>query len=48
MATDQAVREFSVTTKELGDKIVELTLKQAKELSDYLEEEKQKGIGLEL
>jgi len=29
--------EFSGATKELGDKIVELTLKQAKELSDYLE-----------
>jgi large subunit ribosomal protein L7/L12 len=38
MATDAAVREFSAATKELGDKIVELTLKQAKELSDYLEE----------
>jgi large subunit ribosomal protein L7/L12 len=38
MATDQAVREFSPLSKELGDKIVELTLKQAKELSDYLEE----------
>jgi large subunit ribosomal protein L7/L12 len=38
MATDEAVREFSAATKELGDKIVELTLKQAKELSDYLEE----------
>ena len=38
MATDQATREFSPTTKEMGDKIVELTLKQAKELSDYLEE----------
>lgn len=38
MATDQAVREFSANTKELGDKIVELTLKQAKELSDYLED----------
>jgi large subunit ribosomal protein L7/L12 len=38
MATDEAVREFSATTKELGDKIVELTLKQAKELSDYLED----------
>ncbi len=37
MATDQAIREFSPTTKELGEKIVELTLKQAKELSDYLE-----------
>ena len=38
MATDAAVREFSGTTKELGDKIVGLTLKQAKELSDYLED----------
>lgn len=38
MATDQAVREFSANTKDLGDKIVELTLKQAKELSDYLED----------
>ena len=31
MATDQALME-------MGDKIAELTLKQAKELSDYLEE----------
>ena len=38
MATDAAVREWSPGTKDLGDKIVELTLKQAKELSDYLEE----------
>ena len=38
MATDQAVREYSPQAKELGDKIVQLTLKQAKELSDYLEE----------
>ena len=38
MATDAATREFSAATKELGDKIVELTLKQAKELSDYLED----------
>jgi len=38
MATDEATREFSAETKELGDKIVDLTLKQAKELSDYLEE----------
>jgi large subunit ribosomal protein L7/L12 len=30
--------EFSANAKELGDKIVELTLKQAKELSDYLEQ----------
>ncbi|HVA48971.1 MAG TPA: 50S ribosomal protein L7/L12 [Pirellulales bacterium] len=29
--------EYSTTTKELGEKIAELTLKQAKELSDYLE-----------
>ena len=38
MATDVQEREFSAGTKELGDKIVELTLKQAKELSDYLED----------
>ena len=34
-----AVVEYSDTTKTLGDKIVELTLKEAKELSDYLENE---------
>ena len=38
MATDAAVHEFGAATKELGDKIVTLTLKQAKELSDYLEQ----------
>jgi large subunit ribosomal protein L7/L12 len=38
MATDVQEREFSPAAKELGDKIVGLTLKQAKELSDYLEE----------
>lgn len=38
MATDVASREFSADTKDLGEKIVTLTLKQAKELSDYLEE----------
>jgi len=38
MATDEATREFSAETKEMGDKIAELTLKQAKELSDYLED----------
>ena len=38
MATDEATREFSAATKELGDKIVELKLKEAKELSDYLED----------
>lgn len=31
-------REFSSTIKEMGDKIVAMTLKEAKELSDYLEE----------
>jgi hypothetical protein len=35
MATAEATREFAAPTKELGDKIVALTLKQAKELSDY-------------
>jgi len=39
MSTDEAVREFSAATKEMGDKIAGLTLKEAKELSDYLEEE---------
>ena len=38
MATDEATREFSPSTQEMGDKIVALTLKEAKELSDYLEE----------
>ena len=38
MATAEATKEFSAPTKELGDKIVALTLKQAKELSDYLED----------
>jgi large subunit ribosomal protein L7/L12 len=38
MATAEATREFSPGIKEMGDKIIELTLKQAKELSDYLED----------
>ena len=38
MATDEAVREFSKQSQELGEKIVSLTLKEAKELSDYLDE----------
>lgn len=38
MSTDAAVREWSPLSKDLGEKIVALTLKQAKELSDYLEE----------
>ena len=33
-----AVAEFSPEAKELGDKIADLTLKQAKELSDYLKD----------
>jgi large subunit ribosomal protein L7/L12 len=36
--SEAATMEYSPVTKELGDKIVELTLKQAKELSDYLEQ----------
>lgn len=34
-----AVAEYSAETKELGDKISGMTLKQAKELSDYLKDE---------
>lgn len=36
--SDQATVEVSAATKELGDKIAGLTLKQAKELSDYLKQ----------
>jgi large subunit ribosomal protein L7/L12 len=36
--TDTATMEFSPATKTMGDQIVNLTLKQAKELSDYLKE----------
>lgn len=36
--SDTATVEFSDVSKELGDKIAQLTLKQAKELSDYLKE----------
>jgi large subunit ribosomal protein L7/L12 len=35
--SEAATLEYSAPTKELGEKIVSLTLKQAKELSDYLE-----------
>ena len=38
MSTAEATRQFSAVTQELGEKIVGLTLKEAKELSDYLEE----------
>ncbi len=36
--SDAAVAEFSKQAKDLGDKIVGLTLKEAKELSDYLQD----------
>jgi large subunit ribosomal protein L7/L12 len=38
MATAEATRVFSPLSQELGEKIVGLTLKEAKELSDYLEQ----------
>lgn len=38
MATAEATRSFSDKAKDLGEKIVALTLKEAKELSDYLDE----------
>lgn len=38
MATAEATKEFGAETKELGDKIVGLSLLQARELADYLEE----------
>jgi large subunit ribosomal protein L7/L12 len=37
--SDTATIEFSAETKDLGDKIAELTLKDAKALSEYLKEE---------
>jgi large subunit ribosomal protein L7/L12 len=38
MATAEATRDFTKDTKDLVDRIVGLTLKAAKELSDYLDE----------
>jgi large subunit ribosomal protein L7/L12 len=38
MATAEATREFSPKAKKMGDEIIALTLKEAKEISDYLEE----------
>jgi large subunit ribosomal protein L7/L12 len=38
MATVEAPRTFSPLSQELGEKIAGLTLKEAKELSDYLEQ----------
>ncbi|HEX5470286.1 MAG TPA: 50S ribosomal protein L7/L12 [Lacipirellulaceae bacterium] len=37
-AMSTATMEFTDTTKKLGDQIMDLTLKEAKELSDYLKE----------
>ena len=39
MSTDAPAATYSDITKDLGDKIANLTLKEAKELSDYLENE---------
>lgn len=36
--SEAATVEYSDVSKDLGDKIAELTLKQAKELSDYLKD----------
>jgi large subunit ribosomal protein L7/L12 len=38
-AVAEAPKEFTPEIKELGDKIVELTLKQAVDLADYLKQE---------
>ncbi len=37
--SEEATIEFSAASKELGDKIAGLTLKEARELSEYLKEE---------
>jgi large subunit ribosomal protein L7/L12 len=39
MSDEAATIEFTPETKDLGDKIANLTLKQAKQLSDYLKHE---------
>ncbi len=38
-APEAPAKEFSAETKELGDKIVSLTIKQAQDLVDYLKQE---------
>lgn len=38
MSEEAATVEFSPESQELGDRIADLTLKQAKELSDYLKD----------
>jgi len=39
MSDETTAKEFSAEIKELGDKIVALTLMQAKDLADYLKDE---------
>ena len=39
MSEEAATKEFSAAIKDLGDKIVALTVKDAQELVDYLKEE---------
>ncbi|MEM9083519.1 MAG: 50S ribosomal protein L7/L12 [Planctomycetota bacterium] len=39
MSDEAATKEFSAEIKELGDKIVGLTLKEAVDLADYLKDE---------
>ena len=39
MSEETATMEFSDASKKLGDQLAGLTLKEAKELSDYLKEE---------
>ena len=39
MSEETATMEFSDSTKTIGDQLAGLTLKEAKELSDYLKEE---------
>ena len=39
MSEETATVEYSAEAKKLGDQIAEMTLKQAKELSDYLDDE---------
>ena len=36
--SEQVEREFAAEIKEMGDKIMGMTLKEAKELSDYLKD----------
>jgi large subunit ribosomal protein L7/L12 len=38
MSTAEAITEFDAATKELGDRIVRLTLLEAKQVADYLKE----------